>query len=763
MSAVERFTRARPCPVCGGHDALPRDKGMRCWGFLDSTGDYARCTREDHAGGLPVNDDETYSHRLRGACRCGIEHGHADDHQDRAPETRHEIKDTDGNVRGVHVRRRNPDGTKGRMWWERPGGVVGLNGLKVADMLYRAETLRDAPADAVVFLTEGEPAADALAKLGLLAVGTVTGAGSANAPKAISQTAARMLADRRVVLWPDADADGGGLAHMRACSTALAEAGAHPVFISWPDAPDHGDAVDFVRGRTRDEVLADIAALVRAATPGVDSSTNGAAGSNGASGTVADQGAVETTTEDGASLLADDFATVRPPQEGALARTAHVEPRLTCGDLLIADRFVAEHGEDLMFVPGIGWYAWQGGVWRPCAGDEHVERAKLTARRLIADPDVDRRTSRSAMQEPRVRGALRFARSDPAVLTHARDLDTDGYLLGTPGGTCDLRTGLVRAPVRSERISLQTSVAPADAAGPAWQRFLQRVQPDPQMRQFIQVLIGMALVAAANLRLLPIFLGTGANGKSQFIIALSRVLGDYAYAAQLSLLMLDPRRVGGATPELAALRGRRFVTVSESPEDGRLSVERVKLITGGDDITARFLHANPETFRPTHTAILSTNHAPRVADAGPAIWDRLILVRWDVIIPPSERVPDLGEKLAAAEGPGILRWAIDGAVTYLHDGLVVPQNVEHATQTYRRAEDIFGAFLDECTTEHPASSVAAGALLARYRQWSQPRPAAPQLSDATLAERLAAKGYENTRRNRRSFWIGLRLRDDGNG
>jgi putative DNA primase/helicase len=428
------------------------------------------------------------------------------------------------------------------------------------------------------------------------------------------------------------------------------------------------------------------------------------------------------------------------------------------GDLLLADRFVHEHRRDLMFVPGLGWYQWRE-AWRRCEMGEHVECVKSTARRMLTDRRVDRQSKRGAMQEPRVKGALRLAEADPAVAVPVKELDTQGDLLGTPRGTCDLRTGEVHPGRREERITLLTNVSLAEKVGPEWTAFLEKMQPDPDMQTFLQTLVGMALCPAKRSRVLPIFVGEGANGKSQFIIALTRVLGEYAHAAPLGLIMSDPRRTSGPTPELAALRGRRFVTVSESPEDGRLSVERVKLLTGGDDITARFLHANPTTFRPSHTVFLATNHRPRVADAGPAIWDRLLLVHWNVVIPPSERVPDLGEHLAAIEGPGILRWAVDGAVRYLRDGLAIPEQVRAATQEYRQEEDVFAAFLAECTAEHEAADAGAGELLARYRDWARARPEAPLLSDATLAQRLSAKGYQRTRRNRRTFWTGLRLLD----
>jgi hypothetical protein len=75
MTTRRRFTRAHPCPICGGHDGLARGQGVRCFGYLDASGDFARCTREERAGGLRQNRDGTYSHRLHGPCRCGQAHG----------------------------------------------------------------------------------------------------------------------------------------------------------------------------------------------------------------------------------------------------------------------------------------------------------------------------------------------------------------------------------------------------------------------------------------------------------------------------------------------------------------------------------------------------------------------------------------------------------------------------------------------------------------------------------------------------------------
>jgi putative DNA primase/helicase len=446
-----------------------------------------------------------------------------------------------------------------------------------------------------------------------------------------------------------------------------------------------------------------------------------------------------------------------PVEEGATSPSGR-ESALERGDLLIADRFVAEVGADYRYIPGLDWHRWTGAAWRPCDLGEHVEACKAVVRRALGDAGMDQRTAVAATGARRIAGALELAAVDPRIALAARALDADGFVLATPGGIVELRTGRLRPAERADLVTRLSACAPGEDEGPGWLAFLERVQPDPELRAFLQRLVGRSLVGREGPRVLPICHGEGANGKSTFVTAVRMVLGDYAHAAELGLLMGG--RACGPSPEVVGLRGRRFVVVSESPEDGRLSVERVKALTGGDAITARGLYRNPVTFEPSHTIWLSTNHRPRVGDDGPAIWDRLLLVPWSERIPAAERVEGLGERLAAEDGPGILRWAVNGAADYLRDGLAVPECVRTATEDYRAREDSFGAWLAERTEENPAGVVRAGALMADYRTWAEPA-GAPRLTDSALRERLEERGFERDVRSGRTSWIGLRLRDEG--
>lgn len=426
------------------------------------------------------------------------------------------------------------------------------------------------------------------------------------------------------------------------------------------------------------------------------------------------------------------------------------------GDLLIADRFVRECGDDFRFAPGLGWLRWSGSVWVSCDLGEHLEAVKGVARRMIADPAADARTAWAAMQEPRVKGALRLAEVDPVIAVAARTLDADPYLLATPEGTVELRTGAMRPARRDDLLTCVTAVAPVEEVAGRWTAFLEQVQPDPGARAFLKRMTGAAVVGAVREHMLPVFHGSGANGKSVFITVTNRVLGMYAHTAPIDLLMQGRRGGSSPTPEIADLRGRRFVTVSESQEDGRLAVERVKALTGGDELVGRHLYRDPLRFTPSHTIVMVTNHRPRIEDDGHAIWRRVLLVPWEVSIPEADQDRDLPDRLVEECGPGVMRWIIDGAREYLHDGLMIPEIITAATTDYREREDWFGAWLAERTEAHPAATVRAGDLMTDYRSWATGRGAQP-LTDAAMRERLEGRGFESVKRSGRVAWIGLRV------
>jgi len=474
------------------------------------------------------------------------------------------------------------------------------------------------------------------------------------------------------------------------------------------------------------------------------------------------------------SLREEIRAAVPPEPERPSAPTATEELVDRDGlrdDIANADRYAAEHAERLRHVTGFTppWLVWDGRRWAPDETGEHIEAAKATADRLFREAvDRDEKWAKYASdsrQAGRLRAMIGLAESDPRLSRRARDFDCDPWLLNTPSGTLDLRTGELSGHDPADGLTMLTGAAyRPDAAAPTWRAFLERVlAADPELEAFLRRLAGLSAIGAVREHVLAILWGAGANGKTTLANALHFALGDYAHAGSIELL-LGRHRPGGATPEVADLRGRRLVTVAETREDGRLAAERVKALTGGDPITARHLYAQPFTFPPSHTTWLLTNHRPRVDDDGDAIWRRLLLVPFTVMIPDNEQEPELGARLEL-EADGILGWIVQGAREYLAAGLNPPDAVRVATDEYRSSEDAFAAWLDECCELDSRAFTPTARLRESYSEWAK-RNGSEELTSNALAERLTRRALPNVtaqRSKRARGWKGLRLLDEREG
>jgi putative DNA primase/helicase len=180
--------------------------------------------------------------------------------------------------------------------------------------------------------------------------------------------------------------------------------------------------------------------------------------------------------------------------------------------------------------------------------------------------------------------------------------------------------------------------------------------------------------------------------------------------------MLLAKRSDGVPNDIARLKGSRFVSASETEEGRRLAESRIKDLTGQDTITARFMRAEWFDFEPVHKLWLSTNHKPEIRGTDQAIWRRIRLVPWTVVIPPAEQDKKLPEKLRA-ELPGVLAWIVQGCLEWRRKGLQAPEEVRRATVEYRAEMDVVGAFLAECCAIAPERDVSAADLYKAYGEW----------------------------------------------
>ncbi|MBW2160503.1 MAG: hypothetical protein JRH14_11185 [Deltaproteobacteria bacterium] len=262
-----------------------------------------------------------------------------------------------------------------------------------------------------------------------------------------------------------------------------------------------------------------------------------------------------------------------------------------------------------------------------------------------------------------------------------------------------------------------------DATAPMFEAFLRRIQPDREMRDFLQRLLGYGLFGFVREHVFPIFYGDGANGKSVLAQAVQHVVGEYAQTVPRTLVV-ETRNEQHKT-QIARLHRTRMGFIHETERDARLNVEAVKALTGGDVLTGHFMRKDFFDFMPSHTLYLLSNWKPQVDAAMRAVWRRLLLIPFDVEIPIQEQDLSLADKIIEEESAGVLRWLVEGATWWwtfsqLRDGssgLLPPKRVVDETKEYQLQEDIVGRFVDECCDLGKGRKVQAGKLYAAYKDY----------------------------------------------
>lgn len=410
-------------------------------------------------------------------------------------------------------------------------------------------------------------------------------------------------------------------------------------------------------------------------------------------------------------------------------------------------RFARRHGERFRYCREMNQYlVYDGQRWE--ADQSAAEAAAKGTVRVMAESaakDPGRAENKALLQHAmrsatrsRIEAMLFTARSEPGMEIKAKDLDGDGYLFNCNNGTIDLRSGELLPHDPGDHISKITAVDyDPDATAPVWDAFLERILPDKEIRAFMRRLVGYSLLGECREEVLPFLYGSGANGKSTCLNAIQEVFGEYAMQAPPELLTL---KHGPSHPtELAALMSARCVLSVEVEEGRRLAESLVKQLTGRDSISARFMRQDFFTFEPTHTVFMAANHKPVVKGTDGAVWRRIKLIPFEVVIPEDERDPNLQEKLRG-ELPGILAWAVRGCLEYQLQGLMEPSAVREATEEYRADMDILAAFIAEDCVTAPGVWIKVADLYQGYVNWCQRSGVAAE-SKREFGNRLTERGY----------------------
>lgn len=493
------------------------------------------------------------------------------------------------------------------------------------------------------------------------------------------------------------------------------------------------------------------------------------------------------TTRQGQPL--GDF--VPPPgQTTPGERTPQVPPRQYCQTSVgNAERMVDMFGRDFRYVPGTKettgrWMAWDGKRWIEDCGVGRVNAANVKMTYGIkaeadaafaANPEGEdlraakalRKWFSSSQMDGGMKGTLSQFAKCREVIASEDDFDRHLGWLNLPNGMYDLDNHRLHPHDRSMMFTqLFGVVYDPDATAPKFRAFMETVIPDPAMRAFVQRAIGYTLTGRPNQRALMILWGLKRCGKSQFVELMQALFGDYGYTAMAAAFHKNSKRGDAATPGQHSLRGKRFVSISETDEDTPFDGTALKRFAGTDSVSTRGLYQSDRNWKPQCVIWLATNDKPLLPADDAALWDRVKLAHFPQQFSATggngtlKEIPDYAAKLFAEEAPGILNWALEGLKEFQAlGGLAEPQEVAESAEAYRREVDPVSQFWDESVKdgsleEDTPERVSLTQVYQAYVLWCQREQVKAVLGSRRFGTRVRARlGIAEFPRSNGTTWI----------
>lgn len=484
---------------------------------------------------------------------------------------------------------------------------------------------------------------------------------------------------------------------------------------------------------------------------------------------------MDNSTDERLDAEIDQFAKALKRPQRSRGSTADVLPPETphFNDLANADRFLQFAGDDLLYCAEAGkWLIWQGTHWAFDNKDFVFSLAADFTRGMYQNIRFGKDeiiNAKRANDQAGFNAILKFAAR--ARTASINTFDTDPYIINCKNGTLDLRTGALRPHNRNDRL---TKIVAADYdpefESPNFNKFLTDIQPDPSVRAFLQRSIGYSLLGVVRERAFWILYGTGNNGKSVFIDTFSALLGEYASSAASASIMAV-KSPSSIPNDIARLKGKRFVIVSETEENERINASLIKALSAGDTVTARFLFGEFFDFAFSAKLWIATNHRPTITDHSKGFWDRIKVIPFATDIAADKVIKkDTLMRRLLAEAPALLAWAVQGCRDYFElDGLDTPDAIRADIENYKYEQDSIAQFIAErCQTIERAKEilpdreflpiefrVANGDLYRAYKKFCDDNGEYLR-SHRRFSQNLRERGFRQLKSGER-YWDGLRL------
>jgi putative DNA primase/helicase len=441
-------------------------------------------------------------------------------------------------------------------------------------------------------------------------------------------------------------------------------------------------------------------------------------------------------------------------------------------DIGNAERLVDQFGNEIRYCHNFkSWLIWNysEGRWKQDANGTINRIAKDVTRRILieasrAGVDEAKKLSAWAFQcecRTHIDGMTVLAQNDKKIIIAPDELDQDDFLFNLRNGTFNLKTFELLPHDKKLNISkLADYEYDPKAKCPMFLKYLDRIfrgnKNKDKIISYLQRAVGYTLTGSTIEQQLFLPHGTGSNGKSVFLETIRALMGEYSAVIQSRSLTTNRSDINN---DIAALVGTRFVCCSENNSDSKLDEEIIKLLTGGEAITARFLHQEFFTYKPKFKLWWSFNHAPVVSDQTFSIWRRIKIVPFLEVIPQEEMDKNLTTKLTQ-ELPGIFNWAIEGLKEYYKNGLQEPEDVTTAVTSYKDDQDILKDFfdLDYTLTDSDLDEINATTLYLDFKTWWFKTEQEKPMSSTKFGRLVRDRGIKKIRRETGNYYLGIKIK-----
>lgn len=438
---------------------------------------------------------------------------------------------------------------------------------------------------------------------------------------------------------------------------------------------------------------------------------------------------------------------------------------LEYSDDALADKFSEQYANDLKFIARRGvWMHWNGARWVEDEAGNAINYARKVARDAATEaagrPDLGRRAEsigKAIASRRTIVNIEQLARTDPRHRAGPDQFDSDPWLLNTPGGVVELKTGTLRESRREDWCSKSTKYTPEPGDCPVWTKFIEdATEGDPLLIRYLQKVGGYAMTGCTSEQKFFFIYGGGGNGKGTYMNFLYHMLQDYSKQADMQTF--TEKKFQTHPTDLAELQGARLVKAEETATGQRWDESKIKSLTGGDPVTARYMRQDNFTYIPVFKLLFAGNQKPSLRNVDAAIKRRLYMIPFDFTVAESQRINNL-DQLLDAEGPQIMAWFLEGCSAWQEESLDPPPRVLALTEDYFEQEDQMGQFIAEYCDCAPQHGGLVTELYAAFGLWAQAN-GEKGVTLKTFRDLLTQKGYHSVKRGGWRGIVGIRVKPE---